>query len=104
MVPLWNSLPSGEEKCYDASNCGSAVRGKFRVLRGYEAPQLPSGCVCMLRTSVMSELCDPTDESPPGSSVHGTLQARTLECVALPPPGHLPDPEIKLVSPTSPAL
>ena len=29
-------------------------------------------------------LCDPKDCSPPGSSVHGTLQARTLEWVATP--------------------
>ena len=29
-------------------------------------------------------LCDPTDCSPPGSSVHGTLQARILEWVAIP--------------------
>ena len=27
-------------------------------------------------------LCDPTDGSPPGSSVHRILQARTLEWVA----------------------
>ena len=26
-----------------------------------------------------STLCDPTDGSPPGSAVNGTLQARTLE-------------------------
>ena len=31
-------------------------------------------------------LCDPTDYSPPGSSVHGILQARTLEWVAMPSP------------------
>ena len=29
-------------------------------------------------------LCDPMDGSPPGSSVHGILQARTLEWVATP--------------------
>ena len=29
-------------------------------------------------------LCDPMDYSPPGSSVHGILQARTLEWVAIP--------------------
>ena len=29
-------------------------------------------------------LCDPMDYNPPGSSVHGILQARILECVALP--------------------
>ena len=28
-------------------------------------------------------LCHPTDGSPPGSSVHGILQARTLEWVAI---------------------
>ena len=28
-------------------------------------------------------LCDPIDGSPPGSPVHGTLQARTLEWVAI---------------------
>ena len=27
-------------------------------------------------------LCNPIDDSPPGSSVHGVLQARTLEWVA----------------------
>ena len=29
-------------------------------------------------------LCDPTDCSPPGFSVHGILQARILECIAIP--------------------
>ena len=28
-------------------------------------------------------LCDPTDGSPPGSSVHGIFQARVLEWVAI---------------------
>ena len=28
-------------------------------------------------------LCDPVDSSPPGSCVHGILQARTLEWVAI---------------------
>ena len=28
--------------------------------------------------------CDPMDYSPPGSSVHGILQARILEWVAMP--------------------
>ena len=36
-------------------------------------------------------LCDPTDGSPPGSSVRGILQARTLGWAACPPPGDLPD-------------
>ena len=29
-------------------------------------------------------LCDPMDRSPPGSSVHGILQVRILEWVAIP--------------------
>ena len=37
-------------------------------------------------------LCNPMDCSPPGSSVHGILQARILKWVACPPPGDLPDP------------
>ena len=28
-------------------------------------------------------LCDPTDSSPPGSTVPGILQARTLEWIAI---------------------
>ena len=31
------------------------------------------------------------DYSPPDSSVHGILQARTLEWLLCPPPGDLPD-------------
>ena len=49
--------------------------------------------------SVVSDPCNPMDCNPPVSSVHGILQARTLECVAY--PGDLPDPGIK---PGSPAL
>ena len=40
-------------------------------------------------------LCDPMDCSPPNSSVHGILQARILEGVAIPNPG---------IKPRSPAL
>ena len=46
-------------------------------------------------------LCNSKDCSPPGSSVHGILQARILEWVPFPFPGDLPDPEIE---PRSPAL
>ena len=30
------------------------------------------------------QLCDPMDCSLPGSAVHGILQARILECIAVP--------------------
>ena len=39
-------------------------------------------------------LCNPMDCSPPGSSVHGILQARILEWLLFPSSGDLPDPEI----------
>ena len=39
-----------------------------------------------------------------GSTVHGISQARTLEWVAMPSPGDLPDPGIKPASLTSSAL
>ena len=44
------------------------------------------------------------DCSPPGSSVHGILQGRTLEWVAVPSSRDLPNPGIKPGSLTSPAL
>ena len=49
-------------------------------------------------------LCSPTDYSPPGSSVHGILQAKILGWVAFPSPGDLPNPGTELASLTSPAL
>ena len=45
-------------------------------------------------------LCDPMDCSLIGSSVHGIFQARILEWVPFPSPGHLPDPGIEPGSPT----
>src|SRR5574342_240891 len=40
--------------------------------------------VKMLVTQSCPTLCDPMGCSPPGSSVHGILQARILEWVAIP--------------------
>lgn len=48
-------------------------------------------------------LWDPTDSNPPGSSVHGTLQASTLQWVAISFPGDLPNPGGSCVS-VPPAL
>ena len=49
-------------------------------------------------------LCDPTDCSPPDSSVHGILQARILEWIAMPSSGDLPNPGKEPASPVIPAL
>ena len=59
-----------------------------------------SYCCCLVTKSCPT-LCNPMDYTPPGSSVHGILQARIPEWVAMPSPGDLPNPEIK---PRSPAL
>ena len=42
-------------------------------------------CVCVCDKLLHHvQLCNPMDCSPPGSSVHGILQARILEWVAMP--------------------
>ena len=56
---------------------------------------------CVLVDLSYSTLCDPTNCSLPGSSIHGIFQARVLERVAIPSPGNHPDPGIE---PESPAL
>ena len=53
--------------------------------------------ICARAKSPQSSLtlCDPMDCRPPGSSVHGILQARILEWVAVPSSRGLPNPGIK---------
>ena len=55
----------------------------------------------MLVTESCPTLCEPMDFSPPGSSVHGILQARILEWVAITISRDLPNPGTE---PRSPAL
>ena len=55
--------------------------------------------VKVLVTQLCLILCNPVDCSPPGSSVHGVLQARMLKCVAIPFPGDCADPGFKPKSP-----
>ena len=56
------------------------------------------GTVLAAQTSLT--LCGSMDHRPPGSPVHGILQARILEWVGFPSPGDLPDPGIEPGSPT----
>ena len=49
----------------------------------------------VLATQPCLTLCDPMDGSLPGSSVHGILQARKLEWVAIPFSRELLDPGIE---------
>ena len=48
---------------------------------------MPSNHFTLSCLSCLKTVYDPKDCSPPGSSVHGILQARILECIALPSSG-----------------
>ena len=41
-------------------------------------------CVCAKSLQSCPTICDPMDCSPPGSAVHGILQARILDWIAMP--------------------
>ena len=49
-----------------------------------EAKKKKKECIHANSLQLFLTLCDSTDSSQPGSSVHGILQARTLEWVAMP--------------------
>ena len=55
-------------------------------------------CVHAQLLQSCSTLCSPLDYSPPGSSVHGILQARILAWVAVPSTGSSPPRDQTLVS------
>ena len=61
-------------------------------------------CACLLGCFSCIQLCDPVDCSSPGSLVHGILQARILEWVAMPYSRGSASPGIELTSPMYPAL
>ena len=63
-----------------------------------------AAATCVSVTQSRPTLCDPKDCSPPGSSVHGVIQARILGWVAISSSRDLPDPGIELASRVSPAL
>ena len=63
---------------------------QFVILPGFTKSRLVCLPDCMLSSPLYAKsqqscptLCDPVDRSPPGSSVPGILQARTLEWVAI---------------------
>ena len=67
---------------------------------------LPYICTCVHAKSLQSclTLCNAMDPSPPGSSVHGTLQARILGWVAVPSSRGSAYPGIEPTSLVSPGL
>ena len=81
-----------------------SLRATFLTLRMDQSPVSGRLCVCAKSLQSCLTLCDPAGCSLTGSSVHGILQARTLEWLTFPPPGDLPDPGMEPASLLSPAL
>ena len=69
-------------------------RGPYRQSYGFSSSHVESDMECdslflkkvvyVLVTQSCPTLCDPTDCSPPGFSIHGIIQARILEWIAIP--------------------
>ena len=78
----WPSCQPGASPAHPAPNLERSPRDPQLHLEMHR-PQEP---VCMRAKSLQScpTLCDPMDHSPPGSSVHGILQVRILQGVAVP--------------------
>ena len=57
----------------------SSIKGQIVTISGFVRLLVVFMCAQLCLT-----LCDSMDCSPPGSSVHGILQARILESVAIP--------------------
>ena len=74
--------------------------GQISILRNTHIHKHMCVCVCAHTCSVTQSLCDPMNCSLPGSPVHGIFPARKWR-LPFPPPGYLPNPGIK---PMSPAL
>ena len=78
---MWGASGSSESL---SLNPGAAYLGRGII---YDVCMLVHSllrvCVRRVAQSCLT-LCDPMDCSPPGSSVHGVLQARILEGVAVP--------------------
>ena len=79
-------LAEGTQPCGDSvtpTRHVLSVQQKARWAKRGTAPSSWSTGLCLIIQSC-STLCDPMDYSLPGSSVHGILQARIPEWVALP--------------------
>ena len=86
LIGLWCNV-WGCSSCQRAAYLGSGT-AHFLLQDGAGEPQDLLGTVhaCMHAQSFscVQLFCDPTDCSPPGSSVHGILPAKILEWVAMP--------------------
>ena len=94
----WTELRIMENWCFWTVMLNSNTK-KDGELAHLQGSPFFRGLWAVLRCSVCPTLCDPVDNNLPGSTVHGILQAKILEPVAISSPGDLPNPGIKLRSP-----
>ena len=75
-------MDGGLRHCMGGSDQDHSKKKKREI-----AKWLPEGALLLLLLLLSHfscvQLCDPIDGSPPGSSIPGALQARTLEWVAI---------------------
>ena len=71
---------------YETLSTGMLIKERDYLGVAWRITCCSYGIVCLCAKSLQScpTLWDPMDCSPPGSSVHGILQARILEWVAIP--------------------
>ena len=74
MLTFWNSWVKASE----------SWTGPFHMGNEFQTPAQSAFIVCVVSLFSCVWLCKPMVCSPPGSSVHGILQARILEWVAMP--------------------
>ena len=80
LLSLWGLPYKQEELCCPAQHQTPRVKLSEAVPWAF----VDLTVLTWLVTSVESDSCNPTDCSPPGSSVHGILQARILEWATMP--------------------
>ena len=78
----WEACPESTVLWTSLSDTVYHQKGNFSSMETY-ALMFSKMCVYVLVTQSCPILWDPMDCSPPGSSVHGILQARILESVAI---------------------
>ena len=96
-----NSQVSVERVRWEPSSWGDEIVGLSLLLKMIWRVG-PGSRTCVL--SHVQLFQDSMDFSPPGSSVHGILQARILKWVPFPPSGDLPDAGMVTSSHVSPGL
>ena len=90
--------------CFRQAQCPrglswASVQGEEKPVASWKSLRISPDWISLCPT-----LCHPMECSPPGSFVHGILQARILEWEAISSSRDLPNPGIEPASPVSPAL